>query len=444
MTQDQRTDLNALSSRGQSLASTPARVDMERFMEAAQNLYDPTDNPQGAFTLNVAENVPMIPLVKKRLKAILHSNDIPDWTFQYTDPGGHPEVREVMANFMSTHLCQCPIDPDSIAFSAGASATIEVSTFVLANEGDTVVIPAPSYPMYTNDIGVKSGLKRYDLQTHYHPADHGPVSPLTTAHLDEAWTDLVRQGETFKILLLTSPDNPTGCIYSAPQLKELAEWCIAHEVHLVVSEIYGLSLIDIEGEQLRQDYPGAVPYPSFGRIMAELQSEYLHLWYALSKDFAMSGFRVGIAHSLNEAFLRGLGNVNIPQMASNLTQWVIGALFQDDDFLTLYLATNKKQLTESYKVVVRTLRSVGVPYIPSRGSLFVWADFAKYLASDDEQGQNDLWDAIYQNTGVLLTPGTGFQHQKKGIFRIVYTAVPLSHLKVAMERLSAYLSSLSA
>jgi len=411
---------------------------MDLFFEAAQNLYDPKENPEGYFTLNVAENALMIPMMKERMDAILQQGEIPEWAFQYTDPNGHPEVREAVAQFMEKYLCKCPIAADSIAFSAGAAATIEVSTFMLADEGDVVVIPAPAYPMYTNDVGLKSGLQRYDLQTHYHPADHGAISPLTTAHLDTAWADINSKGQAFKILLLTSPDNPTGCMYSQKQLEEIAQWCVAHEVHLVVSEIYGLSLVNIEEDQIRADYTKATVPHSFAQIMAELQSDYLHLWYALSKDFAISGFRFGIVHSLNEAFLKGFGNVNIPHMVSNLAQWVIGELMKDQDFLERYIASNKAQLTESYKAVVRALNDMEVPYVPSRGSLFVWADFSKYLKSDSKKGQEDLWMDLYTNTGILLTPGTGFQHEKFGVFRIVYTTVPLSHLKVALDRLGDF------
>jgi 1-aminocyclopropane-1-carboxylate synthase len=412
---------------------------MELFMEAAENLYCPQENPDGAFPLNVAENILMVPFVKKQLEGILKNSPLPDWAFQYTDPKGHPEVREVFARFMEKHLCQCPVEPDSIAFSAGASATIEVSSFLLASEGDTVVIPAPSYPMYTNDMGVKSGLKRYDLQTHYHPADHPSISPLTLSHLEETWSGLQEQGQTFKALLLTSPDNPTGCMYSEEQLMEIARWCIEHKVHLIVNEIYGLSRIDTEDEAIRQDYPESVTLVSFARIMNTLQSDYLHLWYALSKDFAMSGFRFGIVHSLNEAFLNGLENANIPHMVSNLNQWAIGELFKDEQFIQQHIKENKERLTRSYKVVIQALNRIGVPYIPSRGSLFVWADFSKYLKQDTDKGQEQLWFDLYRNTGVLLTPGTGFQHEKKGLFRIVYTALPQSHLEVAMGRLVEYL-----
>jgi 1-aminocyclopropane-1-carboxylate synthase len=83
-----------------------------------------------------------------------------------------------------------------------------------------------------------------------------------------------------------------------------------------------------------------------------------------------------------------------------------------------------------------------VPYIPSKGSLFVWVDLSRFLKEDSANGQEQLWLDIYHNTGLLLTPGAGFQHQKKGLFRIVFTAVEISYLKVAMERLTTYLIQL--
>lgn len=419
----------SLSPRGAHLAATPARADFELFMQAAQDPYHPTDNPQGKFPLNVAENIPMVPWVKQELQRILAQQELPDWVFQYTQPVGHPEVQAQVADFMSRHLCGCPIAPESIAFGAGAAAIIEVSSFVLAADGDVVAIPAPAYPMYTVNLGLKSGLERYDLQTHHHLSEHGPTGPVTPTLLDAAWEDLQAQGKRFKMLLLTSPDNPTGCVYAADQLRDLAQWCMAHEVHLVVNEIYGLSRIE--------DAPTHAP--SFAQLMAEYRSEYLHLWYALSKDFAMSGLRFGLVHSHHAAFLRGFGSANIPHMVSNLTQWVVGQMFQNEDFLQRYLQENQRQLTESYRVVTDALEHVGAPYLPIEGSLFVWADLSAYLSADRDEAEQALWEEIFQATGVLLTPGQGFRHQKRGLFRIVYTAVPVDHLRVAMQRLTDYL-----
>jgi aspartate/methionine/tyrosine aminotransferase len=227
---------------------------------------------------------------------------------------------------MEQYLCKSTISPDSIGFSAGAAATIEASSFLLADAEDVVVIPAPSYPMYTNDLGVKCGLIRYDLQTHYDINEHGSISPLSIADLERVWADLNNKGLKFKVLLLTSPDNPTGSMYAEKQLLQIAQWCISHKVHMVVNEIYGLSLLNITNEALEEDYNNEVPLCSFAQIMVTLQSDYLHLWYALSKDFAMSGFRFGIVHSLNEGFMRGVENANIPHMVSNLNPCVSTSL----------------------------------------------------------------------------------------------------------------------
>ena len=431
----------SLSNRGNKLAFNPARIDFEIFMEAVQNLYSPDENPNGAFPLNIAENQLMISQVKAQLNSILKKEEIPDWTLKYTDLLGNPEVRDSVAQFMENYLCKVPVAANTIGLSAGASAIIEVSSFVLANPGDVVVIPAPSYTMYTNDMGIKSGMERYDLQTHHHLEEYQSEAPVTTQLLDKTWNELKNQGKVFKILLLTSPDNPTGSRYTEEQLRVLADWCIDHEVHLIVNEIYGLSLIDIQDEELKTDYSATRNYCSFAKIIHEKKNDFLHLWYAFSKDFSMSGLRVGVVHSLNTDFMSGFANANVPHLVSNITQWTLGEMLKDTGFLDTYIDENQKQLTRSYKLLVRYLRKSEIPFIPSEGSFFVWTDFSKFLLEDSDKGQEQLWLEIYKNTGVLLTPGEGFGHEKKGLFRIVFTAVPYEHLEVAMDRMTTFLAN---
>jgi 1-aminocyclopropane-1-carboxylate synthase len=155
----------------------------------------------------------------------------------------------------------------------------------------------------------------------------------------------------------------------------------------------------------------------------------------------MSGLRIGVVHSLNKAFIKGLENVNVPHLVSNFTQWMVGEMLKNTDFIEEYILENKKRINQSYKLVIAILKKHSIPYTPSRGSFFVWVNFSKYLYEDSDQGEKQLWLDLYENTGVLLTPGIGFQHQKKGLFRIVYTAVSFAHLEVAMDRMITYLIS---
>ena len=431
--------LPTLSKRGQEQASNLARIDIELFMEATDNLFHPTDNPEGAFPLNVAENSVMAGRIQAEFNKILKETELPLWPLKYTSTAGFPETLEVIAQFMRKYFQSEAISADKLVLSAGAAASLEVFSFAIANPGDLVVIPAPAYPIYSIDLGIKSGLVRWDLQTHHDISEHSSLALVTPADLDRTWADIQAAGKVFKLLLLTSPDNPTGSTYTSAQLEAIADWCIQHEVHLLVNEIYALSQIDTSHPELTQDYANPIPFRSFAGIMADRQSDYLHLIYALSKDFAISGMRLGVIHTLNEAMLSGLGNINIPQMASNLVQWLVQELFKRESFIASYVEENQRRITESYLVIVRMLRRLGIPYTPSRGSLFIWADFSAYLSAPTAQAEEDFWMQIFRDTQILFTPGTGFQHQKKGLFRIVHTAVPTEHLRIAIDRLEAYL-----
>jgi aspartate/methionine/tyrosine aminotransferase len=416
-------------------------VDHALFHEAVENLFHPADNPEGALPLNVAENRLGWPELKKKLEAITGTHEIPDWVPGYTIHRGAPRFREAAAAFLSEHLTGCPIDPDHLGVSAGATSVIEMTSFILADPGDVAVIPAPCYPVYRQDLFNFSGVERYDLVTHHEPSEivHGPV--LALDDLERARLEIEGAGRRFRMLILTTPDNPTGGIYSEGQLSEFADWCIQHGVHLVVNEIYGLSLIDTTHPELSQDYPHELAFSSFAKVMAARKSDFLHLWYAVSKDLGISGFRVGLVYSQNHALIEAYTNLNLTHSVSNHTQWILQLLLSDSDFMTAYVARNKEQLTESYATAVGFLRRLGIPYVPARGSLFVWIDLSEFMTDDSEGAEMELWRDLYYSTGVLLTPGVGFGHTKNGLFRIVYPCVSRADLTIAMERVAGFVEA---
>lgn len=430
---------SSLSQRGQTAQNTVLRIDFEVFFEAMQNLYHVQDNPDGSIPLNIAENRLSWPLLRDKMQQISREQRIPDWVPGYTSALGAPEFREAMAGFMSRFLTHCPIDPEQLGLSAGATATVEVSSWILGDAGDVAVFPAPCYPVYKQDIGNKGGLERYDLVTHHELSEiqNGPV--LDISHLEKALKDIQAQGKRFSMLVLTSPDNPTGGVYSKEQLEAIADWCIKHEIHLIVNEIYGLSLINTQHPELVSDYTAELPFTSFAQLMQKKESEYLHLWYAMSKDMGASGFRVGVVYSQNQAFIEAFNNLNAPHMVSNHTQWLFQQVLGDHDFMEKYIQHNQKALTESYLVVIRSLRKLKVPYAPARGSLFVWLDLSEFLQDQSQEVENAFWMDVYEKTGVLLTPGEGFGHSKRGQFRLVYSCVSKNEIEVAMKRLEEYL-----
>ena len=418
------------------------RVDMDAYFEAVQNLYDSESNPNGSFPLNMAENKLCWEMLRNKIQGITRDKDIPEWVSGYTSGKGAPSFREAVANFLKRFLTKCAVDPERMIFSTGATSVIEMSALVLGDEGDVAAFPAPCYPVYKQDIGNIAGMERYDIITHHDLTEikGGPL--LNVSHLEKAKHDIEAQGKRFQMLVLTNPDNPTGGMYSVPKLLEITDWCLANEVHLVVNEIYGLSLIDTAHPDIEADYSKDLAFVSFMQIMAERKSDYLHWWYSFSKDFGISGFRIGAAYSYNEAFIRAYENMNYSHLVSNYAQWVLEEVLQDVAFVEAYIEQNQSRLTEAYVVVVKGLKKLGIDYVPSRGSLFIWIDMSRFLAADTMEAQHDFWAKFYEKTGILLTPGDGFGHTKRGLFRVVYPYFQPAELEVMMGRFSAYVMGL--
>ncbi len=426
----------SLSNRGQLYLRAAARPDLDLYFDAIQNLYHPVNNVSGSFPLNMAENRLTWGVLKEKLERVAREKEIPCWVAGYTSPHGHEAVREVIAKFLSSFLIQAEVSPQNIAFSAGSTAVIELTSFLLAEKGDTAVFPAPAYPVYSQDISVFSGMTRHDLITHNDLEELRDGPTLNIRMLDKTLIDLKSRGKNFRMLVITNPDNPTGIIYNMDLLVDIAGWCISKRIHLVVNEIYGLSIrsdVSSGGDE--------ATFSSFGKYISESRSPYLHLWYALSKDFGISGFRMGILYSENNALLKAYGNVNLGNMVSNHTQWLMHEVFSDRGFIEKFIDENQKNLTRAYSIVTTRLESLDIPFVKSRGSLFVWADFSKFLLDPSEEAEHLFWLKLYEESRVLLTPGRGFGHSKTGLFRIVISFLPIPHLKVAMQKIEDFLKS---
>ena len=453
-----------LSHRGQAAVSQPLRADLDLFFEAMDNRYDAQDNPDGVFTLCVAENLLNWAEMEAKLREIA-GRPIPEWVPAYTAIAGAPELRESAAAFLERHVSGVVHNPERLYCGAGAARIIELSSFMMGDPGDVVVIPGPAYMAYTPDIGNIPNLERYDL----HPergslssgegggrgqnspssaasssAPHPAAAPyptqyeLTTADLDRAHAKL---GDRFRVLLLTQPNNPTGQVYGEQQLEDIFRWCADRQIHLVVNEIYALSLLDTSHPDLTADYPEPVPFATVLPLLEREKSPYLHWWYAISKDFGLSGLRLGLGYTYNEDLVKAWGNYGSTGMTSNHTQWLLSEVFTDHEWVAEFVVRNQRRLTENYATVIRTLRDYNIPYAPARGSLFVWLDLSRYLAAATEEAELDLWREVYDETGILLTSPVGTGADRRGWYRMVYSCVSREALGVAMDRFGGWLDA---
>lgn len=423
--------VDSLSKRGQTAYKTPTRIDAQISQQARTNLFHPTENPNGAFVLNVAENRLNWSMLKAKFEDISQTKHIPDWVPIYSPNNGAPSALHSIARFLQTAFNTAKINPDHIALSSGAAGVIEVASCLTADSNDVAVIPAPAYPVYTQDLGKFGGIIRYDLIPE--------TAKLSISDLNRAQRELTQQGKNFRLLILTSPNNPDGQIYSQEQYREIANWCIANQIHLFTNEIYGLSQINTSHPAIADDYKNAQAFFSFANIVAEYKNPYLHFWYAFSKDFGLSGFRVGVLYSENLALMQAYSNVNATHGVSNHTQWLLQQLLDDSEFVENYIEANQKSLTKSYIAVTQFLKQQQISYTPSYGNLFVWADFSDYLSAQSDEAELVFWKDLYDQTQVLLTPGVSFGHSQRGLLRLVFSAIDYDSLQIVFKRLGDYL-----
>ena len=363
--------------------------------------------------------------------------EIPDWVAQYTQVAGAPDLRAALAGFAERHITTLggrdalALDAQGMCVSSGATGIVELAALLLGDDGDVAAFPAPCYPVYAKDVGHKAHLDRFDIQCARGWAEADGTHPLSVEDLERSRTQVETSGCSLRMLVLTQPDNPTGAIYSAEQLEAFADWCIAHEVHLCVNELYALSQIDTADARLAGDYPTApTPYTSFLRVLEARRSPYLHWWYSVSKDFGLSGLRCGAMYTRNEQLVQAFGNLGAPHTVSNHTQWLLTRVLSDADWVGAFAKTNQARLTDAYASAIEVLRAAGVPYVPARGSLFVWARLNAGGHGDDEA----YWRRMFEERGVLLTAPDGFGLAEGGWLRVVYSCVGGEGLEVGLRR----------
>jgi len=191
---------------------------------------------------------------------------------RYTPTPGTPALRKAIAATYAQRLGR-EVDFTSIVVSSGAKHSLFNAIFSLFGPGDQVLVPVPYWTSYPEMIT----LARAEPVPVEGAADRDFL--MSPEDLDGAYTPKTRG------LLLCSPSNPSGGVYSLDQLKAVAEWAKARDIWIIADEIY--RLINFKGEG---------PAPSILDLPQESLGNFVVVDGA-SKAFAMTGWRVGHTYS---------------------------------------------------------------------------------------------------------------------------------------------------
>lgn len=243
--------------------------------------------------------------------------------------------------------------------------------------------------------------------------------------------------------MLSHPNNPLGIIYPKPVLQEILTWCQSRDIHVISDEIYAGSVFPPTAAANSAPYKGT-EFTSMLHLVTPAMKGRVHWIYALSKDFCLSGLRVGLCYTQNEEILYPLQKLNDLCQVSSITQSILVELLNTSStsFPVKFLAEARTRLHKRSAKVQASLSILGIPSLPSEAGMFIWMDLQEFLPKTsnqtDEEREHILYKELIQH-GLLFTPGKSMKMELPGFFRCVYTAVKSEdEIGLALQRLKIF------
>ena len=325
----------------------------------------------------------------------------------YGPAEGLIEFREVVAEHISTTR-GIEIHPDQVVVTPGAKPIIFFALLALVNEGDEVIYPDPGFPIYEsviNFVGAK-GIPlplREEVGFRFHLGD-----------LVDAISDRTR------LLILNSPQNPTGGILQKDELEAIAELANQHDFYILSDEVYSRILYEGNHESILR-YPG--------------MKERTILIDCHSKTYSMTGWRLGygvVPQPLVNQLARLMINSN--SCTCSFTQIAgIEALKGSQDFVDRMVAEFQRRRD----AVVDGLNAIeGITCLKPAGAFYAFPNVKEIPLSCEA-----LADYLLEEAGVALLAGTAFGKFGDGYLRISY-ANSLENIQEALERIQLAIGKL--
>jgi aspartate/methionine/tyrosine aminotransferase len=332
--------------------------------------------------------------IKKYVQAILET----DRADYYQSVIGLLALREKIAATLSTKH-GINLSSHNIIISHGSVGAFAALCTALLATGDEVIIPEPTYPTYKNLV---SFIKAVPITMPGFVSSSDEQGTLSW-HLDLEALKKSRTEKT-KMLIFPNPVNPLGFAVPKHELEELISWCITHKIYLVVDEVYDDYIFSGEFQSI-------TPYI--------LQSPFIIRLGSFSKNFAMSGWRVGYAvvdPSLVPALMAVQDTLlccpNVP-----------------GQYAALYALDHHDELIKQSFELIKTSRETAINLLQplkERG-IFSFAQpsagFCLFLKTV-EQDTTPLALDILTKAGVALVPGKDFGTSGSNYLRLCYARLP--------------------
>jgi len=333
----------------------------------------------------------------------------------YTTSSGIIELKEAIAEKFKKDN-KIDYKTSEIIVSTGAKQCLFNAILTICDPGDEVLLPTPCWVSYTEQIKFAGAVPVF-INTYQEEE-----FKLSAAQVEEKITP------STKLLILNSPNNPTGAVYEQEELKKIAQLLLKYNFYCICDEIY---------EKLVYDN---VKHLSPASLSDEIKEKIITI-NGVSKSYAMTGWRIGYAAGPKE-IIQGMSKIqghstsnpnSIAQKAS------VEALNGDQGTIE----EMRKAFDERRKYMVRRLNEIeGISCLTPAGAFYAFPDISKILERGIEYNGKkisdsfDLSNFILKEAEVALIPGSAFEAEE--YLRLSYAA-SLEDIKEGLDRIEKIL-----
>ena len=412
--------MNTLSQRTQDGYSVELALLKRGFDKCLSSPYHRTDNPNGIINLGTSENLICNDLVIPKLESFTH---ISPEEMRYFPINGMPEFRKEIGKFLGNRSnSDVEMDMSDLTIMNGCSSIFNFLAYVIGNQGDYFLVPSPYYGMAADYMKGYMGLNPIAV-------DLDEDNMVSVESLQLKYDEAVLEGKKVCGLVLINPHNPTGAVYDKKLVVEVMEFASARGIHMIVDEIYLLSVFEEGVFESCLSYSLQWPDP-----------DRTHFMWSFSKDFAMSGARCAVLYTKNRAIHATFDRMAFYHSVPAMVQMKLCAMLRDTQWVDDFLAESRVRLKDHANVVMESLDKLGIPYLKPIGTLFLWADFTPVFRNRPSQTEADSIFLEMLNNLIYIPSARGFNGIDPKNFRIVY-AIPKDDLMKAMSRLEEFVCS---
>ena len=331
-----------------------------------------------------------------------------DGATHYGPAAGLPELRDAIAKDVAATR-QIPVAPEEIVVTPGAKPIMYFVITALVDAGDEVIYPNPGFPIYESVINFVGGV---------------PV-PIPLREESGFGFDLSvfeqKVSRRTKLIIINSPQNPTGGVLELEQLGRIAEIAARYRIPVLADEIYKSFLY--EGE-----FASITRFPGMKDLTIILDG--------FSKAYAMTGWRLGygmMPRDLAEHVARLMVNSN--SCTASFSQWAGIAALQGDQQPVAQMVAEFKRRRD---VIVEGLnRLPGVSCRSPRGAFYVFPNITALRRPSVEVAA-----ALLDEAGVAVLGGSAFGAYGEGYLRLSY-ANSEANIRTALARMEPVLARFS-